>query len=154
VEPRRRATIGKSVALAPNVSFRNGERIVIGDRAHIGGRCYLWAGDSTGRILIGEDALFGPEVYLTASDYETEPGEVVMRQRKRESDVVIGRGAWLGARVIVVAGVTVGDGAIVGAGSVVTKDVPPQAIAVGVPARVVRMRDGSRPVGALEESQR
>jgi acetyltransferase-like isoleucine patch superfamily enzyme len=149
VEPRRRAKIGSGVALAPNVSFRNGERIEIGDHAHIGGRCYLWAGDSAGRIVIGEDALFGPEVYLTASDYETAPGEVVYRQPKRERDVVIGRGVWLGARVIVVAGVTIGDGAIVGAGSVVTRDIPPNAIAVGIPARVVRMRDGSQPQPAV-----
>jgi acetyltransferase-like isoleucine patch superfamily enzyme len=53
--------------------------------------------------------------------------------------VVIGRKVWLGASVIVVPGVTIGDGAIVGAGAVVTKDVPASGIVAGVPARLIRM---------------
>lgn len=140
VSPVRRARIGHDVAMAPNVSLRNGERITIGDRAHIGTRCYLWAGDHGGQIVIGEDALFGPDVYVTASNYETRPGEAVMRQPKRERDVVIGRDVWLGARVIVLPGVTIGDGSIVGAGSVVTKSLPAGVIAAGVPARVIGAR--------------
>lgn len=137
---RRRIAMGRGVRFSPNVSIRNGERISIGDGAHIGERCSLWAGDSSGRIEIRDHALFGPEVYITASNYEIEPGRFVMDQPKVERDVRIGRGVWLGARVIVVAGVEIGDGAIVGAGSVVTKDIPPDTIAVGVPARVIGKR--------------
>src|SRR5256885_17085806 len=74
VVPRRKARIGPDVALAPNVSFRNGERIQIGARSHIGEQCSLWAGDASGRIVIGEDALFGPQVYVTAANYRYEPG--------------------------------------------------------------------------------
>ncbi|MPY95917.1 MAG: hypothetical protein GEV08_23530, partial [Acidimicrobiia bacterium] len=66
-----------------------------------------------------------------------------MYQPTVEADVVVGRGVWLGARVMVMAGVTVGDGAIVGAGSVVTKDLPPNCIAGGIPARVLGWRGGS-----------
>lgn len=128
--------------LSPNVSFRNGERVEIGARSHIGEHCSLWAGDSHGRIVIGEDALFGPRVYITASNYRYDLGAPVWRQPRAEADVIIGRDVWLGARVIVLPGVTVGDGAIVAAGSVVTRDLPPGAVAVGVPARVVKMRDG------------
>jgi acetyltransferase-like isoleucine patch superfamily enzyme len=133
------------VALSPNVSLRNGERIVIGARSHIGEYCALWAGNDTGRIVIGEDALFGPRVYITASNYQFEPGIPVMLQPHVEADVVIGARVWLGVGVIVLPGVTVGDECIVAAGSVVTRDLPPGAVAAGVPARVVRMRDG-RPV--------
>jgi acetyltransferase-like isoleucine patch superfamily enzyme len=140
VAPRRRARIGPGVAIAPDVSFRNGERISIGERSHIGSRCSIWAGDGHGRIDIGEDALFGPEVFITASNYRTAPGVPVMRQPREERDVVIGRDVWLGARVIVLPGVRVGDGAVIGAGSVVTRSVPENAIAVGVPARVVGSR--------------
>lgn len=143
----RVATIGRDVRLAPNVSFANGERVVIGDGAHIGARCHLWAGNSTGRVLIGPKALFGPEVFLTASNYQVLPGVAPMDQATDEADVVIGARTWLGARVMVMAGVTVGDDAVVGAGSIVTKDVPANAIAVGVPARVVAMRDGSKVPG-------
>jgi len=140
--------------MAPNVSLRNGERISIGDRSQIGTRCSLWAGDTSGRITIGEHALFGPEVYVTASNYETVAGTPVMHQRRIERDVVIGRNVWLGARVIVLPGVTIGDGCIVGAGAVVTRSLPTDAIAVGVPARVVgqrRQSDGSV-AGAVDES--
>jgi acetyltransferase-like isoleucine patch superfamily enzyme len=140
VSPRRRATIGADVRLAPNVSFVNGERIEIGARAQIGARCHLWAGNSVGRVIVGEDALFGPEVFLTASNYRFDRPGPVYDQPTAESDVVIGRDVWLGARVMVTAGVTVGDGCIVGAGAIVTRDLPPYAIAVGAPARVVGHR--------------
>jgi acetyltransferase-like isoleucine patch superfamily enzyme len=145
VHERRRMHTGPDVRIAPNVSIRNGERVSIGARAHIGERCYLWAGDSTGRVIIGDDALFGPEVFLTASDYGTTPGVAVMTQPKLERDVVIGRDVWLGARVVVVAGVTIGDGCVVGAGAVVTRDLPPGAMAAGVPARVIGWRGGINP---------
>ena len=145
VSPRRKAELGPGILMAPTVSFRNGERIKIGARAHIGEYCSLWAGDHGGRIVIGEDALFGPNVYITASNYDYTSGAPVWRQRKVEQDVVIGADVWLGAGVIVLPGVTVGEGCIVAAGSVVTGDLPPRAVAAGVPARVLKMRDGSPP---------
>lgn len=142
VTPRRKARIGVGVALSPNVSFRNGERIEIGARSHIGENCCLWAGDSEGRIVIGEDALFGPRVYITASNYRYDAGGPIWRQPRVEKDVMIGTDVWLGADVIVLSGVTIGDGCVVAAGGVVTRDLPPGAIAAGVPARIVKMRDG------------
>ena len=149
---RRKINMGHGVQFSPNVSLRNGERISIGDGAHIGERCSLWAGESTGRIEIRDHALFGPDVYITASNYEIAPGQFVMDQPKVEEDVVIGRDVWLGARVIVVAGVQIGDGCVVGAGSVVTRDLSPGSIAVGAPARVVGQRgeggSGARGEGA------
>jgi len=140
VSQRRLIAMGVGVRVAPNVSFANGERIEIGSYSHIGAHCSLWAGDSTGRIQLGEHALLGPEVFITASDYQFEPGSPVMNQEKNERDVVIGADVWLGARVIVVAGVHIGDNCVIGAGSVVTKSLPPDAIAVGNPARVVGQR--------------
>jgi acetyltransferase-like isoleucine patch superfamily enzyme len=140
VTQRRRVRLGLGVRLAPNVSFRNGERIEIGAHSHVGARCSLWAGDSTGRIVLGEYALLAPEVFITASDYQFEPGTPVMDQQRDERDVIIGRDVWLGAKVIVVAGVHIDDGCIVGAGSVVTRSLPPNSIAVGNPARVVAQR--------------
>lgn len=143
VSQRRLVQMGEGVRFAPNVSITNGERVVIGDRAAIGARCHLWAGNKTGRVIIGEEALFGPEVFLTASNYGVEPGTPPMYQPTIEADVVVGRGVWLGARVMVMAGVTIGDGAIVGGGSVVTRDLPANCIAAGAPAKVLAWRGGS-----------
>lgn len=144
VTPAREVRLGQGAVLAPNVSFRNGSRIAIGAGSQIGTRCSFWAGDSTGRIDVGEKALFGPEVFVIASNYETVLGLPIMDQAKIERDVVIGSRVWLGARVIVLPGVTIGDGCIVGAGAVVTKSLPADGIAVGFPARVVGQREPAR----------
>jgi acetyltransferase-like isoleucine patch superfamily enzyme len=150
VSQRRLATIGRDVRMAPNVSMVNGDRIQIGDRAQIGARCHLWAGNTSGRVVIGADALFGPEVFLTASNYRFDRPGPVHDQPTKEGDVIIGRDVWLGARVMVTAGVTIGEGAIVGAGAIVTRDLPPYSIAVGAPARVV----GQRPGGPAADDDR
>ena len=141
VRPRRRVTLGPGATLAPNVSLRNGERIVIGEGSKIGEHAYIWAGDGHGRVTIGKHCRLGPEVFVTASDYGLRPDEPIAQQERNERDIVIGDDVWLGARVFVGAGVTIGDGCVVSAGSVVTRDLPPNAIAVGIPARIVRRRD-------------
>jgi acetyltransferase-like isoleucine patch superfamily enzyme len=141
VRPRRRVTLGAGATLAPNVSLRNGERISIGARTQIGERVYLWAGDESGSITIGEHCRFGPEVFVTASDYGLLPDQPIAYQERQERDVVIGDDVWLGARAFVGAGVTIGSGCVVSAGSVVTKSLPDNSVAVGIPARIVRRRE-------------
>lgn len=145
VEPRRRLTAGPGLRMSPTASLRNGERIVLGRDVHVGEGSCLWAGNSAGRIVLGDHALLGPGVFVTASNYRTVAGTPVMDQPKVERDVVIGADVWLGARVVVLPGVTIGDGAIVGAGSVVTRSLPADCIAVGSPARVVGYREGASP---------
>jgi acetyltransferase-like isoleucine patch superfamily enzyme len=141
VSQRRLIDCDHTVRMAPNVSLRNGRRISIGSRSHLGERTALWAGSTTGRITIGEDALFGPEVFVTASNYEFDDRDIpVMRQPRREQDVVIGRDVWLGRGVVILPGVTVGDGAIIAAGAVVSRDVDAWAIAGGVPAKAIGRR--------------
>jgi acetyltransferase-like isoleucine patch superfamily enzyme len=136
----RLLTRGANVSFAPNVSFRNAERIAIGAGTHIGEHSIIWAGNTTGRITFGEKCLLAPNVTITASNYGTAPGQFVMDQPKIERDVTIGRDVWLGANTVVLAGVTIGEHAIVAAGAVVTKDVPPSAIVGGVPAKVIGWR--------------
>ena len=144
----RRLDLGDGVSMAPNVSFRNAERISIGAGSHIGEHSVLWAGNDTGRITIGEKCLFAPNVTVTASNYGIVQGDVaIMDQPKDERDIVIGDGAWLGANVVVLAGVTIGEGAVVAAGAVVTKDLPAQCIAGGVPAKVIGVRPTAAPEG-------
>lgn len=142
VQQVRRLNRGAGVTFAPNVSFRNAERVWIGAGSHIGEHSLLWAGDTTGRVVLGDKCLLGPHVTITASNYGLERGTPVMDQTKVERDIVVGDDVWLGANVVVTAGVTIGDGAVVGAGAVVTHDVAPFAIVGGVPARVLGRRPG------------
>ena len=143
VRERRKLQVGPGTGIAPNVSFRNGERIALGRGCHIGERCYLWAGDSTGRIILGDFVSLAPGVFITASDYRFEPGKPFRQQPKNERDIRIGDDVWLGAGVVVTAGVSIGDGCIIGAGAVVTRDIPEGSIAAGVPARVIGKREVS-----------
>lgn len=140
VKPMRRMRIGKDYRISPDVNFTNELNITIGDRVSIGSRCFIWAGPDKGRIVIGDDALFGPEVIVTAANYRFNDGAPVTRQPMDEADVVIGRDVWIGARAIILPGVTIGDGAIIGAGALVRDNIPDFAIAVGVPALTVGKR--------------
>jgi acetyltransferase-like isoleucine patch superfamily enzyme len=140
VQQQRRMQIGAGSSMAPNTSLTYGNLITIGKNCHIGERCYLWAGPSTGRIIIKDSVSLAPEVFITTSDYQFQAGKPFRQQPQSEKDVIIGSDVWLGVRVIVTAGVTIGDGCIVGAGAVVTRDLPANSIAVGVPARVVDTR--------------
>lgn len=144
VKPRREMISGAGTGMAPTVSLRNGSRILLGRECQIGENCFLWAGDSTGRIDIGDRVSLAPGVFITASDYRFVAGVSFREQPKRERDIRIGHDVWLGTHVVVTAGVTIGDGCIVGAGAVVTKDLPAGCIAVGVPARVVGQRPGNQ----------
>ncbi|QAY63976.1 acyltransferase [Xylanimonas allomyrinae] len=139
---------GAGVSFAPNVSFRNAERITLGAGTHVGEHSVLWAGNSTGRIVLGPQCLLGPHVTLTASNYGIETGTPVMDQPKVERDIVLGRDVWLGANVVVTAGVTIGDEVVVGAGAVVTHDLPSGCVAAGVPARVIGRRPEPAAPGA------
>ena len=96
--------------------------------------------DASLHVEFKEGARIGPHCYITDHDHGTKAGEMVMHQPLREAPTIIGRDVWLGAGVKVLKGVTIGDGAIVGAGSVVVKDVPSHAIVAGVPARVLGER--------------
>jgi acetyltransferase-like isoleucine patch superfamily enzyme len=142
VAPLRRVTLGPGAAISPNAVFSNPERITAGRGLMLGARCHLWAGPSRGRISIGDDVLFGPEVMVTAASYRFDDGSPVTAQPMDEADVVIGNDVWFGTRAIVLPGARIGDGAIIGAGALVRGEIPPHAIAVGMPARVVGWRHG------------
>lgn len=130
---------GNGVRMSATVSIRNGSRISIADGAHVGQWSYLWAGDSSGRISIGDHALIAPNVFITASNYDVAHRlGPVMDLPKVESDVVIGANTWLGTGVVVLPGVTIGEGTVVAAGAVVTRDLPSGCLAAGVPAVPVK----------------
>lgn len=141
VQPRRKLTLGPDARISPNAIFSNPERIAIGARLNLGARCHLWAGPSRGRLIIGNDVLFGPDVMVTAAGYRFNDGSPVTEQAMDEADVIIEDDVWLGTRVIVLPGAHIGQGAIIGAGAIVKGHIPAMAIAVGTPARVVGQRE-------------
>ena len=115
--------------------------VKIGDRCSIGGQSTI---TSTGGIELGSDVLIAGQCYIGGGRYHTEQLDVPMAEQGMYSrgPVVIGDDVWIGAGAKVLEGVRGGRGAIVGAGAVVTKDVPEFAIVAGVPAKVVGRRDG------------
>ncbi|MCW7551245.1 sugar O-acetyltransferase [Endozoicomonas gorgoniicola] len=90
-----------------------------------------------GKVVIGDNVMIGPNVTLCTAGH---PLDIKTRNTGEEfaKPVTIGNNVWIGANVLVLPGVTLHDGAVVGGGSVVTKDVPADCVVVGSPARVVR----------------
>lgn len=140
VTPMRDITFAGVRNVSPDAVFQNAERIVIGHRVRIGSRCHLWAGPGTGRIIIGDDVLFGPEVMVTAATYRHDLGHPVTDQPMSEADIVIGNDVWLATRAIILPGTQLGDGCIVAAGAVVRGEYPPMSIIAGSPAKIVSKR--------------
>lgn len=116
--------------------------IRIGKRVNLGAFCFLYA---YGDIEIGDDCLIANQVEIVTGNHECSRLDVPMRLQGRSPDrVVIGRDCWIGTHAVILGGVTIGEGAVVGAGAVVTKDVEPYGIAAGVPAELI----GSRAAGS------
>jgi len=111
-----------------------GGRLEIGDRVFINYGCSIGA---TELIRIGSRCNLGTQVHLMDNDWHRLEPE---RRHERPSSrpIVLEDNVWLGARVIVLPGVSIGEGSVVGAGSVVVRDIPARSLAVGAPARVVR----------------
>ena len=96
--------------------------------------------DAIALIQIGRDCAIGPNCYITDHDHGLDLPLPPLQQPMIAEKTKIGDRVWLGANVTVLKGVQIGDDAIVGAGSVVTKDVPEKAIVAGVPAKILRMK--------------
>lgn len=157
------AGFGAGSVLEHPVRIGGAERIAVGSHVFVGSGCWLQTLEEGARrraLRIGDGCeLAGNVVLSAAADVElgrsvliargtyisdhshrfTDPGRPVLAQGiDRVAPVRVGDGAWLGANVVVCPGVTIGAGAVIGANSVVTEDIPPHAVAVGAPARVIR----------------
>lgn len=116
-----------------------GGSLYVGKKTSIHPRCQLNAYKT--KIEIGQGVLLAANCCIYPHDHGFKLGIPIIQQALRsKGPVVIGDYAWLGTGVIVLGGVSIGSGAVVGAGAVVTRDIPENAIAVGVPAKVVGMR--------------
>lgn len=107
--------------------------------SYIGPYSYMHA---IGKIFIGKNCLFGPRTTIVAGNHKYQNKNVLIRlQGQLSKNVEIEDDVWLSANVTVLGGVRIGEGAVIGAGSVVTKDIPEYTIASGVPAKVTSQRE-------------
>lgn len=135
----RRVTLGAHVKLGKDIhlmAWPEG-KLAVGDHSYIGRNSIVLAHQS---VSIGKDCLIAPFCHITDVNHGIEAGELIRKQPLTSQPVVIEDDVWLGAGCSVLPGVTIGAGAVIGARAVVTKDIPPNAIAVGVPAKVIATR--------------
>jgi acetyltransferase-like isoleucine patch superfamily enzyme len=152
-------TFGKNLFVEGNLDIDEGSRIFLGDRVRLGKNIYLgvWpegklvVGNHSyiGRgtiilanesVAIGNDCLIAPGCHISDVNHGVAAGELIRKQPLVSSPVQIGNDVWVSTGCSILPGITIGDGAVIGARSVVTHDVPANAVAVGSPARIIRKR--------------
>lgn len=124
--------VNKTFALFPPFYTDFGRNITVGKGAFINSGCRF---QDQGGITIGAGSLIGHNVVLATLNHEMDPAH---RKDMHPAPIIIGCHVWIGANSTVCPGVTIGDGAIVAAGAVVTKDVPANIMVGGVPAKVIK----------------
>lgn len=114
--------------------------ISVGENTNLGAQCLVQAESP---VRVGRDVLFASYCYLVGGGnhgFDRTDIPIIQQPSERKGGITIGDGSWLGARVTVLDGASVGEGCVVGAGAVVTRPLEPWSVAVGVPARVLRRR--------------
>ncbi len=129
---------GRGCTVYPTARIYGGRRVRFGDRVTINDYVHIWG---VGGVSIGDDTMIAAHSVIVSQTHELD----ALRQGRKYREtltfapVKIGNNVWIGSSVTILPGVTIGDGAVIGAGAVVTRDIPPAALAIGVPARVIRL---------------
>lgn len=124
-----------------NVNIEHGavisSKLSIGDNSEIGIDCVCG-----GELYVGNDVMMGPECVIISRNHDFFRTDIPMREQgyKQALPCYIGNDVWIGRRVMIMPGVKIGNGVIIAAGAVVTKDIPDYAIAGGVPAKIIKFR--------------
>ena len=128
---------GKNVNVEAGAHFHSGRQVFIGSHSGLGLNAKIF-----GTLKMGDHVMMGPDVVIISHNHNFDRIDIPMDQQGlvMGGPVVIGNDVWIGARVLILPGVHVGEGAILGAGAVVTKNVPDAAIVGGNPAKLIRMR--------------
>ena len=135
----RLGAMGKDANIYPTVVIYSPEKVRVGARVSMAEFVHIWGG---GGITIGDDVMIGSHSVITSQTHDA--SALVFRETSQMLPVVIENNVWIGSSSIILPGVRVGKGAVVGAGSVVTRDVLPRTLVAGIPARTVRQLEGER----------
>jgi maltose O-acetyltransferase len=131
--------IGRNCEIGFNLSYFNGKNIELGNNVSISHDVDIIA--SGEKVIIGNDCLIAQNVLILTRMHNFENILIPMRlQGHKEKPILIENDVWIGAKSVIMPGVTLGVGSIIGAGSIVTKDVLPYSIVAGVPASFIRSR--------------
>ena len=132
---------GRKINIEKGAYFGDGAQIEIGDNSGIGINCRV-----SGPVIIGDNVMMGPDVVILTKRHKFDRVDIPMLEQGFDSpgQVTIGDDVWIGTRSIILPGVSIGKGVIIGAGAIVTKDVPEYAVACGNPARVVKYRTSKK----------
>ena len=131
--------IGKNVIIYDNVYLDADKFIEIGDFTHIDVFTSIYG---HGGVKIGKMCAIssGVRIYSQTNRYDYDPKLPIIKQPIKYAEVVIGDDVWIGANVVILQGVNIGSHSVIGAGAVVTGDIPENSIAVGIPAKVIKKR--------------
>ena len=143
VQKRKFKSCGQNTWFDPLNSKFSYSSIHLGSNVFIGGRAWFSSSHST--ILIGDNVMFGPSVHIYGGNHRydcigTHMNKIIKHKNHKDKDIIIENETWIGGSSIILTGVTIGKGAIIGAGSVVTKDITPYSINAGNPCRYIKMR--------------
>ncbi|MGK0390253.1 MAG: maltose O-acetyltransferase [Maribacter sp.] len=142
--------LGKPCYIDTSATFNFHKNISIGAYSRIGKDCHL---DGEGSINIGEGTIFAPRVVILTSSHNYKDSKLLpYDETDAKRPVNIGKGCWLGWGAMIVPGVTIGDGAVVAMGAVVTKNVPNGTIVGGNPAKVLKNRTNNIDILIKEKS--
>ena len=138
------ANKGKNTRIHPTVIIRSPKRVFVGDNCFFNHNTILNGGKEKSSLKIGNNVQTGPNVSIYAYNHNFIRKDIPFdEQGYTDADVVIEDDVWIGANSIILPGVKIGKGCIVGAGSVVTKNLPDYSICVGNPAKAIKYRQGS-----------
>jgi acetyltransferase-like isoleucine patch superfamily enzyme len=133
---------GNNLLIYPDVYIIFSHRISVGHRTAITVGTYIDAG---GGLDIGDHVMIGPHCVISTRDHSIDPISLPMcHQPVQYGKITIGDDVWIGAKVCILRGVKIGNGSVIGAGAVVTRDVPPNAVMGGIPAKIIRYRDDNQ----------
>ena len=145
-----RLTAGKKIQIAGEIECTRIEAIRLSDYVYIGPRCKFYG---TGNLLVGENVIIGNDVKILTTNHNYR-GEMLPYDRDSiNKSVVIHNNVWIASFAFILPGVEIGEGAIVAAGSVVTKDVPALSIVGGNPAKIISYRDEKEYARLKEENK-